>query len=94
MRPFDLDYSEEKNELLKRTRGVCFEDVTRALEQDGLITVIDNPHKKKFQHQRVLVIIINNYVYAVPFVWDKKRNIAFLKTVYADRKLNKSYRKK
>ena len=89
--PFDLDYSEEKNELLKKIRNVCFEDVKYALEKSGFITVFEHPNKNKYKHQYILVVNINNYAYAVPFVWDKKKNIAFLKTMYSDRNLTKSY---
>lgn len=91
MLPFDLDYSEERNELLKKTRNICFEDVKVALEEDGFITIIEHPNKKKYKQQFILVVNIFDYAYAVPFVWDKKKNIAFLKTVYPDRKLTKSY---
>lgn len=91
MLPFDLDYNEEKNELLKKIRNVCFEDVRDALENNRFITVLDHSNKKKYKQQFILVVNINNYAYAVPFVWDKKRNIAFLKTIYPDRKLTKSY---
>ena len=93
MLPFDLDYSEEKNELLKKTRNVCFDDVKNALEENKFIAVIEHPNKKKYKQQFILIININNYGYAVPFVWNKKRNIAYLKTVYPDRKLTKSYLK-
>lgn len=93
MLPFDFDYSEEKNELLKKTRNISFDEVKDALEKDGFITVIEHPNKKKYKQQFILVVNINNYAYAVPFVWDKKRNVAFLKTVYPDRNLTKNYLK-
>ena len=88
---FDIEYNEEKNEFLKRTRGICFEDVREALNANGYITVIRHKNKKKYRHQHILVVEIKSYIYAVPFVWDKRKNIAFLKTVYPDRKLTKLY---
>ncbi|KKQ38939.1 hypothetical protein A3F03_01340 [Candidatus Roizmanbacteria bacterium RIFCSPHIGHO2_12_FULL_41_11] len=91
---FDIEYSEEKNELLKKTRGVCFEHVKDTLEHGGYITVIEHKNRKKYKHQQILIVNINDYIYAVPFVWDKKKNVAFLKTVYPDRKLTKIYLKK
>lgn len=92
--PFDIEYNEEKNEFLRRTREICFEDVREALAHNGYITVIRHKNRKKYRHQQILVVKIKNYVYAVPFVWDQKKNIAFLKTVYPDRKLTKLYLQK
>lgn len=91
MLPFDIEYSEEKNELLRKTRGICFEDVKDALESDGYISIIEHTNKQKYSHQYVLVVKVKSYVCAVPFIWNKKTNIGFLKTVYPDRKLTKSY---
>lgn len=88
---FDIDYSEEKNEILKRTRGVCFEDVKKTLEENGYLGIINHHNKKSYPNQKILVVKINNYAYAVPYVYDSKRNMAFLKTVYPDRRLTKSY---
>ena len=72
MLPFELDYSEEKNELLKKIRNVCFEDVKDALEKGGFITVFEHPNKKKYKHQYILVVNINNYVYVrwLSFLWN------------------------
>lgn len=88
---FEIEYSEEKNELLKRTRTVCFDNVVDALKNNGFITVIEHRNKKRYPNQKVLVVRIEQYIYAVPYVFDKKRNVVFLKTMYPDRKLTKSY---
>lgn len=90
---FTLGYSQEKNELLKKTRGICFEDVTYALETGGYLDVIEHRNAKKYPNQKILVVKIENYVYAVPYVFNKKKNQAFLKTIYPDRKLTKQYLK-
>lgn len=87
---FRIDYSEEKNQLLKATRGVGFDDVVLAVKNNKLIT--DKKHSnRKFKHQRLLVVEINHYIYAVPYVINKQKKEIFLKTVYPSRVLNKKY---
>ncbi len=88
---FLIEYSEEKNLLLKATRGVCFEDVLEAIEKEEILA--DLKHFKK-TNQKILVVKIKNYAYAVPYVIDNKRNTFFLKTVYPSRVLTKRYIKK
>lgn len=87
----DIEYNEEKNEILKRTRNVSFEDVRDAIENDRLIEIINHPNKKKYKHQYLLIVKINNYIFAVPCVWSSKRKVFFLKTVYPNRKLTSKY---
>lgn len=89
MQTFEIEYSEEKNELLKKIRGVCFDDVLDALVHGGFVTILES-QKRMYQHQQVLVVRVNDYIHAVPLVW-KSRNKAFLKTVFPDRKLQKLY---
>ena len=86
-----IEYNDEKNLVLKETRGVCFEDVIRAIEEGNLIDDLSHHDKVKYPDQRILVVKIKNYVYAVPYVFDEKRGVIFLKTVYPSRVLNEKY---
>jgi len=88
---YDIDFSVEKNLLLKITRGVCFNDVIDAINKDKIIDDLKH-HTKK--NQRILVVKLNNYIYAVAYVIDNKRKVIFLKTIYPSRILNKKYLKK
>ena len=89
MQSFDIEYSEEKNELLKKIRGVCFDDVVDALEHGGFVTILES-QKRMYQHQQVLVVRVNDYIHAVPFVRKTQKKV-FLKTAFPDRKLHKVY---
>ncbi len=91
-RGYRIEFSEEKNLLLKETRGVGFEDVIVAIEGKGILGDIKHS-SKKYPHQRIVVIKIEDYVYAVPYVIDLKRKIVFLKTVYPSRVLTNKYLK-
>jgi hypothetical protein len=84
-----INWSPEKNEFLKATRSVCFEDVIAAIDGGGLLDDIEHINAQKYQHQRMLVVLMNGYVYGVPYVFDAKE--IFLKTVYPSRKLTALY---
>lgn len=90
---FKLDYNKEKNLLLKRTRGIGFDDIEEAIDAGNLLDLIKHPNEKKYLHQRILIVKVKDYVYAVPCVYNKSKSELFLKTLYPDRKLTKSYLK-
>lgn len=89
---YRVEYSEEKNLLLKETRGLGFEDVIVAIEEKKILGDLKHSNKK-YAHQRILVVKIEAYAYAVPYVIDLKRKIIFLKTVYPSRVLTDKYMK-
>ena len=82
-----IDWNEEKNDWLKKNRGVTFEDVIVAIENGNLLAVIKHPNQKKYPNQKMFVIEIDNYPYCVPFVEDKEK--IFLKTIFPNRKFLK-----
>lgn len=89
---YRVEYSEEKNLVLKETRGIGFEDVIASIEEKRILN--DLKHKnKKYAHQRILVLKIETYAYAVPYVIDTKRKVVFLKTVYPSRVLTHKHMK-
>ena len=90
---YSINFNEEKNQLLKATRGVCFEDVIDALEKKRLIADISHPNKK-YVHQRLYVVEISGYAYAVPYVVNENKQEIFFKTMYASRVLTAKYIKK
>lgn len=87
MKPFD--WNPYKNKLLRKTRGVGFEDVVNAIHENCLLTILEHPNREKYPNQRVYIVAINNYAYAVPFVDNKK--VCFLKTIYPSRKYTKQF---
>lgn len=87
---FSINYSEEKNELLKATRGVAFEDVINAMEKGALLADISHPSKNR-PNQRVYIVHIERYAYAVPYVTNAQKQEIFLKTLYPSSALTKKY---
>lgn len=83
------DWSDEKNELLKKTRGVSFEKVVLAIVSGDLIDRVKHPNPGKYPNQKVFLVAIENYVYSVPYVEDGEK--IFLKTIIPNRKATKEY---
>ena len=89
--PFTFEFNEEKNQLLKETRGVNFNDIINALEKGNFLADLVH-HSQSRKNQRILVVKIKRYVYAVPYL-QKTRRTLFLKTVYPSRILTRKYLK-
>ena len=87
MKPFR--WNAEKNEVLKRSRGVSFESIVVAVEADGLLDIVEHPNKAKYPNQRVLVVSFDGYVYLTPFV--EEVDCFFLKTVLPSRQATRDY---
>lgn len=87
MKTFKWD--EEKNRNLKKERNVPFEQVVFFIENDSVIEIIRHPNQIKYSNQRVYILLIQDYIYLVPFV--DSENERFLKTTIPSRKLTKLY---
>jgi uncharacterized DUF497 family protein len=89
---FSITFNEEKNQLLKATRGISFEDVLSYIKDKKILDNRAHP-SKKHPLQRLYVIQIKDYVYAVPYVYNAEKQEIFLKTIYPSRILTKQYKK-
>lgn len=84
----DILWSEEKNRQLRAERGLAFEDVIAAIEDGLVLDDLKHPDPVR-RHQRILVVEIDGYVCAVPYVQDGQA--IFLKTIYRGRELHQKY---
>jgi hypothetical protein len=85
----DFDWNDEKNEFLKSTRGVSFEEVVFHIQNGDVLDVIKHPNADRYPKQNIIVLNIEGYVYLVPYV--KERGVRFLKTIIPSRKATKEY---
>ncbi len=88
-----IRFNEEKNQLLKATRGVNFDDAVAAIEKGNVLVNVAHS-SRVYKHQRIYILAINNYAYAVPYIINQKKREIFLKTMYASRVLTNRYIKK
>ncbi|TSC58959.1 MAG: hypothetical protein Greene041679_2 [Parcubacteria group bacterium Greene0416_79] len=84
-----IDWSAEKNERLRHERGIGFDDIRVALEEDGLLDIVPNPNSRRYPSQKVFIAVVDGYAYLVPFVEDEGK--IFLKTIIPSRKATKKY---
>ena len=82
-------WDNEKNELLKKTRGVCFEQVVLLMERGKVLDIMEHPNQEKYPGQKIAVVIIDSYAYLVPYVEHDKE--IFLKTIIPSRKATNKY---
>lgn len=85
----DFDWSDAKNELLERSRGICFEDVLVHIQNGGIVDVIKHPKADRYPDQNIIVLNVDGYVWLVPYV--KRNGLRFLKTIIPSRKATKEY---
>lgn len=87
---FDINFNEEKNQLLKATRGLGFHEIIGAISKGDLLVDLAHPNKSR-PNQRIYVVLIKKYAYAVPYVINAQKNEIFLKTIYPSSALTKKY---
>lgn len=89
---FIIEWDNEKNLWLQENRHVSFELIGVKLLDKDILDIISNPNHK-YWHQFLLIVDINDYVYAVPFIIDQDKRMIFLKTIIPSRKYTKKYLK-
>lgn len=84
-----FDWDSAKNEQLKAERGISFEEIALLLGNGDLWSVSKHWNTRKYPNQRVFLVPVKGYIYAVPFV--KEGDVFFFKTAFPSRKLTKQY---
>ncbi len=82
-------WDNEKNELLKKNRGVCFEEVVLLMERGDVLDTIEHPNQEMYPGQKIAVVMIDAYAYLVPYVENNEG--IFLKTIIPSRKATNKY---
>ena len=86
-------WNTEKNEWLKRERGISFEQIVLHIGQGDLLAVEDHPHPhphpETYPEQQLLIVRIADYAYLVPF--EQEGDTRRLMTVIPSRKATRDY---
>ena len=88
-----FDWSTEKNQQLVERRGISFERIVTAIEQGGLVNVLEHPNQGRYPGQMIYVVDIERYLYLVPFVTEAD-GTRFLKTIIPSRKATRDYHRR
>jgi len=84
------NWNADKNQLLVLERGISFERVVFEISLGNELAVIEHPNQEKYPGQKILIVQVDDYVYAVPFVATETE--IFLKTIIPSRKATRKYR--
>jgi uncharacterized DUF497 family protein len=87
VKPFRWD--PDKNERLKVARGISFEEIVLAIEEDGLKDILIHPNQRRYAGQIVLVVAYRDYIFLVPSVEESTHY--FMKTIIPSRKATRDY---
>jgi len=87
VKPFRRD--PVKNERLKVGRGISFEEIVLAIEEDGLRDILVHPNQRRYPGQVVLVVAYRGYAFLVPSI--EENTHYFLKTIIPSRKATRDY---
>jgi uncharacterized DUF497 family protein len=82
-------WNTEKNNQLQSERGIGFESVIAAIDAGQVLEIVEHPNQERYSGQRIFIVQIDQYVYAVPFVENEVE--IFLKTIIPSRKMTKKY---
>ena len=88
-----FDWNAEKNQQLAEQRGISFERVVSAIEQGGLVDVLEHPNQERYPGQQIYVVDIEEYIHLVPFVTEAD-GTRFLKTIIPSRKATRDYQRR
>jgi uncharacterized DUF497 family protein len=80
-----LNWDPDKNKILKRERGISFEEIAYLIESGQIIGIEENPGHP---NQKMYVLEIDGYAIIVPYV--EKNNEIILKTAFPSRKYTKN----
>lgn len=87
-----FDWSDEKDKKLKQERGIGFEDIVFHVASGDLLSVSDHPNSQKYANQKIMYVMVDDYVYLVPYVEEENRK--FLKTIIPSRRATKEFKQK
>jgi uncharacterized DUF497 family protein len=88
--PKTYNWSADKNHLLVQERGISFERIVFEISAGNELAVLEHPNQDKYPGQRISMVQVDDYVYAVPFV--ESETEIFLKTIIPSRKAKRQYR--
>jgi uncharacterized DUF497 family protein len=84
-----FNWDDQKNERLKKERGISFEEIILAIEDGRLLNVLTHPNTKKYAGQKLYWVALEDYAVVVPF--REEGDEILLITAYKSRKYTKLY---
>lgn len=89
---YSINFNEEKNQLLKTSRGINFDEIIDSIKNKKLVESVEHSNIKKYPNQFMFLLKLDKYIYVVPYAIDKNKKEIFLKTIYPSRKFTKQFK--
>ena len=86
-------WESKKNDILKQSRNISFEQIILAIENRQIVDVLEHPDQEKYTGQIYILVEMDNYVYVVPAFISDSGEECHLKTIYPSRKYTKKFLK-
>lgn len=86
-----FDWNSEKNAWLRRHRRISFDEIIVHLGRGDVWKTSRHPNAKRYPRQSIAFVIVNDYVYLVPF--EIVGEVIVLRTIIPSRKATREYRK-
>ena len=83
-----IRWDETKNAWLKRERQMSFERIAEMITNGEYVDIVKHPSRV---NQRMFIVRIDGYVWAVPYVVQEDEEPIFLKTAFPSRKFDRRY---
>jgi len=80
----------QKKPVVQKGGGISFERIVFEIASGNELIVLEHPNQDKYPGQKISMVQVDEYVYAVPFV--ETETEIFLKTIIPSRKATKQYR--
>ena len=87
-----FDWNDEKDEKLRRERGVSFEEVVFHIFNGDILSIVEHPNQRRYAGQKIMFLRMGDYVYMVPY--QRQEDVVFLKTIIPSRKATQKYLRK
>ena len=81
--PMNFTWSDDKNYLLKRHRGIAFEDVAIKVLQRDIVGIEYDHNPERYPGQHLFLVMEREYLYVVPFYQIDADTVRFV-TIYPD----------
>ena len=88
--PKTHNWNADKNHLSVQERGISFERMVFEISAGDEVAVLEHPNQDKYPGQRIPMVQVDDYVYALPFI--ETETEIFLKTIIPSRKAKRQYR--
>jgi uncharacterized DUF497 family protein len=85
------EWNPEKNDALKRDRGISFEQIVFHLSQGDVWKTADHPNQEQYPGQKLYFMNVEGYIHVVPHVVEDE--YVFLKTIIPSRKATRDFEK-